>query len=575
MSSPRIAILVSFLCAVSAPLCAQSGSTDRHPGAHTSAPVTITVDDVVAAPKPADKAPSKHSAKNTKKKTEEVDLEKAAEQAKKERIHTLLDRAYALTEQLTPLERWSVMTSLLDVAGREYPEKAVDWAIDLWTVAKDLPDRQRMSAQSTVISTVARIDPDKALALLPMMDKSNELDGVAWPSFAATAVFGEMQRKHGASVIPELQKVARSMAKDGSYPYLAAASLMGHGWRRDNESESSSEQSASIFRDAFQAYQTAPEHSNDQGFTQFLMQTWRNAPRELAVQAADSLAQNLLGVGADSNFNGSLQVDGKKIGLHSRADAQLVQLMRVLKELDPGMLAKVIEARPDFAGAQDGRMNGMRTSFNSGQPASPEMQQQVAQIRQRSDTMRMARTDPDKALATAATMSDAGDKANMLAMTASAMARNSPEDAAKVLDEAQKIAAQVQDQMAELRIVVSSAQAAKQLKQPQRVREFMARGLELGSQLVRKQMDDHPETNGQGEALGYMNSLVSMGMADDPNGVTAVIDAVPYPMAKAMLYTTAARSMQWGGRFRGDMGMASGFINGGGGAVVSVGPLPR
>jgi hypothetical protein len=158
----------------------------------------------------------------------------------------------------------------------------------------------------------------------------------------------------------------------------------------------------------------------------------------------------------------------------------------------------------------------------------------------------MARTDPDKALATAATMSDPGDKASLLATTAMFMAEKSPDDAAKILDQAQKIAADVKDQMAELRVIVSSVQAARRLKQTQRVHDLMARGFDIGAQLMRKQMDDNPDAHGQVDALSYMNALVMFGMGDDPDGVTAVIDAIPYPLPKTMLYTTAARSMQWG-----------------------------
>jgi hypothetical protein len=274
----------------------------------------------------------------------------------------------------------------------------------------------------------------------------------------------------------------------------------------------------------------------------------------------------------DSRYSGEMQVDGKKLQLQSPADATLVQLMPVLKQLDPAMLAKVVEAKPSFAGAESGRMNEMRSRFNTAGSASPELRQRLEQMRKRSDNMRLARTDPDKALAAAATMSDPGEKAAMLADTASAMANKSPEDAAKVLDEAQKVAAEVKDQAAELRIVVASAQAARQLKQPQRVRELMARGFDLASQLISKQMDEHPESNGMGEAAAYMTSLVSLGIADDPDGVIAVIDAIPFPMTKAILYTTAARSMQWSGRgFRGGgFGGAGGGVMGG---VISSTPM--
>jgi len=504
----------------------------------------------------ADIAPGSVGAKTPPKgkvaprsKPAEVDPEKAAEQEKKERIHALLDRAYALTEQLTPLERWTVMTNLLEVASREYPEKAVDWAIEMWTISKDLPDSMRSSAQSSVVSSIAHVDPDKALALLPLMDKPDGKAG--FTSFASVAVFNEMQRKHGDSIVPKLQEVARSMSSDGGYPYAAAASLIGRGSRRDDDAGGPSEQVASIFRDAFQAYQSAPSHVNDGAYGQFLWQTWRSAPRDLATQAATLITRNLLAAPPDSNTSGEATVADKKVTLQSRSDMTLLLLMPMLKELDPGMLAKVLEARPDFAGAQDGKFRGGAYG-PSLQNIPAESRQSVQQARRRGDSMQLARNDPDKALATAATMTDSGDKAVLLAQTAMFMARSSPDDAAKVLDQAQKVAADVKDQMTELRIIISSAQAARQLKQPQRVRELLSRGFDLGAQLLRKQMDEHPETNGQGEALGYMTALVSMSMPDDPDSVIAIIDAVPYPTAKAMLYTAAARSMTYTRR-RGEM----------------------
>jgi hypothetical protein len=578
MNRPQIAILLLLCSATYAH--SQSASTTRHSSASTTAPVTITVEDSVAnlappatnsptqsAPsstanvagksdvKASPKAPVKTGRKSDKKATaKDVDPEKAAQTAKTAKIHMLLDRAYALTEQLSLQERFSVMNSLLDVAGREYPDKAVDWAIELWNTSKDLPAQTRMAAQSTVVNTIARVNPDKALDLLPLMDKPDEtVTGVAWPSYAANIVFSEMRRKHGDSVIPKLQEVARSMSKDGGYPYAGMAGLIGRGWRdRDDDSESSpqnSEQAASIFRDALHAYQAAPAHANDQAFTQFLLIAHEAVPRELTIEAVDTLARNLMTAPADSSYSFNASIGDKQVSLQSRSDISLMRLMPLLKQLDPGMLAKVVEARPEFSGAEDGRMRsfGMTGPRNASAPTSPNTDSSRGRSRQ---NMRLAR-DPDQALAAAATMTDAGDKATLLAQTASFMARNSPEDAAKVLDEAQKVAAQVKDQMTELRIVVTSVRAARQLRQPQRVRELTARGFELGSDLVRQQMDEHPETNGQGEALGYMNSLVAFGMSDNPDSVTAVIDAIPYPLAKAMLYTTAARSVQFEGRFRG------------------------
>jgi hypothetical protein len=382
---------------------------------------------------------------------------------------------------------------------------------------------------------------------------------------AAATVFSEMQRKHGDSVIPALQSVARAMAKDGSYPYDAMAPLIQRGWRRDekrgdNNDDAPSEQATSVFRDAFQAYQSAPARSNDEAFTQFITRVWRSVPRDLATEAVDTLARSLMTAEPDARFSGEIQLNNSRVKLNSPSDAALLQIMRVLKELDPAMLAKVMEAKPDFAGAEDGRMNGMRTSFSSAN-VPQQARSQLDQMRARRNSMRLARTDPDKALATASAMTDAGDKATLLAQTAASMAQKSPEDAAKVLDQAQKIAADVKDQATELRIIVSCIQAARQLNQAQRVHELMARGFDLGAQLMRKQMDEHPDGTGTGEALGYMTALVSFGIVDDPDAVTATIDALPYPLAKAMLYTTAARSMQFN-RFRRDSAMTGEVIGG-------------
>jgi hypothetical protein len=385
---------------------------------------------------------------------------------------------------------------------------------------------------------------------------------------AATTVFEEVQRKHGESALPQLQKVARAMGRNGQYPYDAVASLIGRGWRRDEDAEPATEQAISFFRDAVQAYQSSDAHTDDVAFARFMSRVWRSVPRDLATQAVDSAARMLMNAQADPGFTGQIQVDNKSVTLQGSADAALVQVMHILKELDPAMLAKVVEAKPDFAGAENGRMNRMSMAMNPGGTVSPEVRQSMDRNRVRRQNMRLARTDPDQALAAAATMSNPVDKATLLADTARFMAQDSPDDAAKALDQAQKIASDLKDPSAELGIIVSSVQAARQLKQTQRVHELMARGFELGAQLLRQQMDDHPDAQTTGGPLASMNALVSFGFADDPDGVLAVIDAVPYPMAQAMLYTTAARSMASGMAWRGS-GM--GTVTGGTGA----GPVRR
>jgi hypothetical protein len=546
----RFAHLLALLAFASTIALAQTASTSRHAGDQRTDPVTITVDGqaqtaVVRGPNALTSRPTLAAPSVTSPAKDE--------DPKTQRIHELLDRAYALTEQLAATERSAVMIALVDVAGRSYPEKAKDWAVALWNTAKDLPDLQRANAQRSAITAIAFADPDKALPLLqqwqgpadtasPTDVRANSVGGIE--EFAASMVFTQLERKHGIKVIPELQQAAAAMGSKGQYPYMAMSALMARATTITDDSDNK-DLPSSIFRGALQSYQNSPSHSADVPFAQFLTNTWKNAPRELAIDAVTSVARNLLTAPDDDKLNGAVEVSGKAVRVTNYSDLALIRLMPVLKELNPALAAKVNEAKPQLAGAnlRDFRGLGIRPT-----DVPPEQQAQYDRARKRGQEMRLARNDPDTALATASAMTDAGDKANLLAETAFAMAEDSPEDATKVLDQAQKAAADVKDQLTELRIIVTSARAARELKQQQRVRELTARGFELGSQLVRQQMDEHPETNGAGEALTYMQMLVPTAMDENSDGVLAIIDAVPYPMAKAMLYTTAARSLQWGGR---------------------------
>src|SRR5689334_10683211 len=105
MFRPRIAVIVLLASTLA---FAQSASTTRQSSARTTPAVTIRADDPVSKQTPEDTDPAT-----------------AAQKAKEQKIHALLDRAYALTEQLPSEQRAQVLSEMLPFVGEQYKDKAL------------------------------------------------------------------------------------------------------------------------------------------------------------------------------------------------------------------------------------------------------------------------------------------------------------------------------------------------------------------------------------------------------------------------------------------------------------------
>src|SRR5206468_2555234 len=82
------------------------------------------------------------------------------------------DRAYVLTEQLSPEKKLEVLSDIMYIAQDRYPQTSLEWARDLWNTARLLPEDAVLDEEGSAVKAISRVDPDMALAMLMQMKVS-------------------------------------------------------------------------------------------------------------------------------------------------------------------------------------------------------------------------------------------------------------------------------------------------------------------------------------------------------------------------------------------------------------------
>lgn len=449
----------------------------------------------------------------------------------------LLERAYSISRDL-PLEaRASLLSWALDPASRIEPKLAASWADELFQISQDLSNSdQQARAEVAAVRALARIDVDHALAVFRGMDALTLQSGHVVPqdarAAAAEALFPEILRKKGAVSISLLQQEGQRLAESGAYPYAAiafAADPLLHTDRSLVER---------IFSESLAFYQqSTPTLAGNADFVTMLKYWGLQAPRDQAQQAITAVVNNLLTQADDSGQKLAQPFQFQGSTLDNSADYLLLQLLPVLRVVQPELMNRIVQSRPALGQAAGGMSAWPRGSWSfapMGESASAANSDQAVVNR----IQRAASSDPQAALAVSNQLQDPAVRSQALAAVASGMASKDPQQAAQLLSNAQDLAAKIDDKRKQLQAIAAMAQAANRMNNQAVLRDSLARGFALGNELL--QLD---ENNGTSPSFSLLSPLVRAGAHTQLETLVAGIQGIQNLQVKAQLLVLTAQSM--------------------------------
>jgi len=508
----------------------------------------------------------------------------------------LLERSHSIIQDLPVELRASVLASMATSAARLDAKLGKQYATELFNLSQQITDPtahaaaqvgavRAMTVNNNDLPTAVElfhrmdgIDPEQLTAgqrdprlqaarfLFPALmgeDFARRFGPRRYDSSEEGAGTGGGEKKQSekkpgnsfATVIEEAQR----LQPVGMYPYFAVAQAAS-GLPVDKENnplESSFADSEQIFRQS-----TRSSTANDE-FRDMLRGYWTRVPKDLAQTALHDLANSIIAVGDQGSA--TLQTFGSNgrqtLNLQSSADAALVELVPIMRQLDPQLLDKLKGDRPDFARAVDqvgnggvmvtgsgssGRGNGNGQSWNGGGagPASGSAYNNRATM---AGIRNAAQQNPQQAMTMASNITDPTQASMALSMVAGNLANDDPKAAADALQKAQDAAEKISDKSAQLRADISLANSADRIDNDLALRSALETGFNTGNELLRDEIDAQPD---QEPSWTQLATLTSIGMRRLPELTISLIEEVSVPSVEARLLLNAANSIQQSRRER-------------------------
>ena len=498
----------------------------------------------------------------------------------------LLERSHSIIQDLPVELRASVLASMATMAARLDAKLGKQYATELFNLSQQLTDPiAHATAQLAAVRamTVNNNDLPTAVELFHRMDGVDPAQltpGLRDPRLQAArflfpALMGEdFERRFGprsgdtekkrsekksVNTFETVLEEAKRLQPVGMYPYFAveqAASGLPVD-KENNPLESSFADSEQVFRQS-----TRSSTANDE-FRDMLRSYWMRVPKDLAQTALHDLTNSIVAVGDQGSA--TVQTFGSNgrqtINLQSSADAALVELVPIMRQLDPQLLDKLKGDRPDFARAVDqvgnggvmvtsatngGRGSGNGPSWNGGGISNggaynSANRATMARIRN------AAQQNPQQAMTMASNITDPTQASMALSMVAGNLANDDPKAAADALQKAQDAAEKISDKSAQLRADISLANSADRIDNDLALRSALETGFNTGNELLRDEIDAQPD---QEPSWSQLAMLTSVGMRRLPELTISLIEEVSVPSIKARLLLNAAGSLQQGRRER-------------------------
>jgi hypothetical protein len=459
----------------------------------------------------------------------------------------ILVQSFAIGSRLPPEERTSHLARLVQVAVKIHPDLGYLWSEQLFQLAAELPPTwNKIAWEQAAVTNLSRVDPDHAMEMFGMVDSPIPLQNGSFPddvrAYGAQTIFREFWTLHRLAGLDRLRRVAQHVGETGEYPYLAMAPIVSE------LADGHQELAVSIFTEALTFYQRRSKFSSENlYFIQFLQMTRHSIQFPLVKEGIEEIVQRLTTEKSPSQSVYRGQVYGNRGGFETNDenDRLLIQVLPLLREIDPAAARSLVEERPSLrnAAAATGDFQHAETiTFSTKEAAGVPGAEQYQMESARADYVeQIAKERPEEALTLARTIANPGLRVIAFARLAQNAAPESPQRARGFLDQSRSDMRSIQDDEDKLRALTAVARVEAALKDSRAVVEAVQQGFELGGELFEQDLELHPGKLAY-RAVGFaeLTELAGLGAKFAPEEILSHISRIRSEALKANLLVDAA-----------------------------------
>jgi hypothetical protein len=458
----------------------------------------------------------------------------------------LLQQSHNLGQHLSLSARLTLLHRQTQMVSRLRKDLGREWANELFAISSQTKGSQSLWAQSTAMSLLVRLDPDRALELLHGMSmlEPEANWGISPPKTQlAQQVFQVLVERDGPGVLPQLEQEAETMGNEGHYPYaalgFAAMQASSKDWGKDNQHAIQVLQS--VFDPAFARYSQARHaYSDDFEFGRMLDVLAGGLPFESVQPALRLLVQNLLATDTRKyQFEAEVSTsDGKTAKADNAIDATFL-VYGMLINRDPELVRELESSRPELKTVLEYTKADRQLSIAG--PRRPlGMQSGDSADEIRMDAVSLSYSNAEAAIAKVELLPDDDKRASAMLEVARVVAGDHPERAAELIVETQR-KNQSSDEEIHFNLISAQASIAASQNKQAVLHDLLQRGFESANRILLEQ-----QRTGEIHFFAGLGPLVQLGMQNDPDLTINFIISLPasYLKAEVLLGAASALSME-------------------------------
>jgi hypothetical protein len=421
---------------------------------------------------------------------------KAESDPKREKARELLDKAGETIAAATPEAQVAALMHIAASYEVFDKKKSLELLEQAFAGASSLPeDRSRRgSAMGQIVHMAAGIDVEVALDMLRRFPPPVSADARDPRTNAVSPIVSGLIQKKSYDRAMQALDIA---AEGGQYPYNSANSLM-RALPRDDPRK------LQIFGRATTAFSGRDARS----FGQMISDQSKALPQSVIEPAVRALVGSVLDRKDEGTTTFMVSSAKGSAAFASMKEAELFDIMHVLRAVDPKKADEVLERYPDLRRAVERFPEGtasMRESENEsnistsvsssgkGSQRDPEAEARMVrdgmQQARYAEAERVARTDPDKGIAMARDVEDPAMRARLLGTFASAMAQKDAAAAKPVLNQCMQLLESIKSPNARLPVLMLIAEAAHRTHDDEQAWAALYKAVDAAAELHREDSD--------------------------------------------------------------------------------------
>lgn len=466
----------------------------------------------------------------------------------------LLIEAEALSRPLPLEERADALLDLAQASATVDPNRAMAWSDEIWRIAQaQLPaGPYRAAMQKNALTTIATLNPDRALALWRLQDPpeawtKGKIVGEDIRADGTRVLFPSLWRRHGPAAYHSIVSLSRWLGETGQYPYQSMEWVL-------EQSSADTTHVQEIFSDATRYLPTSQKFaSTNHLFVDFILSSEKSVPQELLRQAIEAEIHELNGpTSANSapRYISDVSTPKGEVAFNSQTETLIYRLLPSIRRIDPNWARQLVEKHPSLKNAPDlNSSRGVRAGGVVVYGDEPPSQDAIDEAMDASHLYRaqqLAAQNPEEAARLVLAIKNPQLQTLGLANIAPAYRRVSPSESDSWLTGAAKRFGSMPDDADKLRLSVALCDSYLAEKRFSDASDVAEQAFDLGEQLFDAFIHDNPASMAYtADSFQPLTDLVTATVRElpDPTASVTRVRKIRSQLLRTRMLTTAAKAL--------------------------------